>query len=117
MKARLHKSRQQLDTMSASTAENVGFRWLKYLTLITDSVPTAQRWLCHTERQHCASRPIVATAPFFSMTLIPNKSTLDACIKHCSENSRGSVAEATSLVCEQFAVTDVETLKVGQTDI
>lgn len=51
------------------------------------------------------------------MTLIPNKSTLDACIKHCSENSRGSVAEATSLVCEQFAVTDVGTLKVGQTDI
>lgn len=49
MKARLHKSRQQLDTMSVSTAENVGFRWLKYLTLITDSVPTAQRWLCHTE--------------------------------------------------------------------
>lgn len=36
MKARLHKSRQQLDTMSVSTVENVGFRWLKYLTLITD---------------------------------------------------------------------------------
>lgn len=37
MKACLHKSRQQLDTMSVSTVKNVGFKWLKYLTLITDS--------------------------------------------------------------------------------